>query len=892
MRYLSIWGTLIVLLIALGCSGGSPVSPGNSLAIDPGKTLTSIGNNHVLWGMWDISIDPATMTAQATPLRGVEFTCNVTQFMQKPISPVNMIQLSIGSGSDPSSGYFEVLVTLKHPFPGLNQYGGFDVRGIFMSDGSVSGTYDSTVLRAGADDSHLINADGYTRFWNYPEFTSYNSIFGFTSGKLGPPNHPMSTVNPYKYFADGLDKDSPVTSIDPSSRGMFKTTPGANTRQYDIQFKMNSGNTVFDFQYAVDASWDQPDPSFAPEYPQEAFSASANCQEAFAISVSDAGSTAFYVSPTENGGELVLGVEVYDWQAMTKGASVPDEISAIWVESPVLGSPINLLDSAIILPGSSIVSSVFETTIGTLNLTKSGEEDLFITVESKSPDTYEPQLPGGSTFSYPFASLAAYLDGSVTIGDTSAATTPTVLSIDPNWGYKDKTLTGVTITGTDFDPAASVELEYAPGDTLSVSNIVVVDPTTITFDLDMTDATLGLYDVNVVNPLAAPGVLPDGFEVKLFQAIWPVTQGNPQHTGTIGFNGPNGPTGGSSFSPSWNYTYSDASKGNAVSTFLNDTTAFFSIAFNYLDTNHLPAMAVDLATHTVKWTKVINTTSHSSVVVLGINADGTIVLVWDWPSSDIYGLDADDGSILWGPMVGGISSSDTYATLDNNGNFIIAAPDGIRSIVPSTGTLNWTAAVNSPGYCTPAVGPDGTIYAYSNWLTNAQLNAIDPATGDIKWTTSGMARCDNGVVYNPVTNTIIVNAQGGLFCWKDNGSSASQVWVQSYPYPWFCSSAVAPNGDIYLVDGSGTLRRLDPDTGATLNSSTGWGTGYGSRPAIGDNGLVYVNHDTYFKCANADCTLRWSFYVDVYAGFGAPAIGQDGTVYAARRTNGLCAWHD
>ena len=106
-------------------------------SISEAQSSAAIPGTHQLWGLWTIALDPVTMTADIKPLRGVQFTCNVTQFMQPPSSPVNMISLAILSGSDPNNGYFKVDVTLKHPFPGMNLYRGFDVKGILIAERDV-----------------------------------------------------------------------------------------------------------------------------------------------------------------------------------------------------------------------------------------------------------------------------------------------------------------------------------------------------------------------------------------------------------------------------------------------------------------------------------------------------------------------------------------------------------------------------------------------------------------------------------------------------------------------------------------------------------------------------------------------------------------------------------
>jgi hypothetical protein len=367
----------------------------------------SSGSSHQLWGVWHVQLDPVTMTANITPLRQAMFTCNVTQFMQPPSSPTNMVTLDVLPESDPSSGRFVVNVNLQHPFAGLNKYNGFDVRGIFITNSSVVGSHDPSVSRAGLGDARLRNPDGFTRFWNPSEFLTYESVFGYTKGKLAPPIYPTATVNAYKYFADNLGADAPVESLDPATRGIFRAG-SLNSRRYDIQFAMSGGTPQFDFNYAVDASWSEPDPSFAPDYPPEAFDAAANVQEAFLLKASDAGSSAYYVDIDHRGGEFKFDLEIFDRQGDVDPNGVPGEVSAIWIEGDSLAAPVDVLGTATVLPGSTVISSIFEVDLANLNLNKSGIVSFFATVESSNPATYEPAVPGGSSFAFPDAPLAGY----------------------------------------------------------------------------------------------------------------------------------------------------------------------------------------------------------------------------------------------------------------------------------------------------------------------------------------------------------------------------------------------------------------------------------------------------------------------------------------------------
>jgi hypothetical protein len=520
---------LAAMVFLLGCSGSS-----NPLSSSPlqanGGSVRETGTNHMLWGLWHVTIDPETLTAEASPLRTAEFTCNVTQFMQAPISPTNMITFAFPPGGDPANGFFIVDVTLKHPFPGLYQYNGFDVRGVFMSFGTLSGEHDSSVMRAGPGDSTLLNADGYTRFWNSAEFTSYNTIFGFTSGKLAPPLKPSATINGYKYYADGLDPEAAVESLDPVDRGMF-TAGSTNTRRYEIQFKMVGGKVTLDFNYAVDASWEQPDPSYAPDYPKEAFSMSANCAEAYHLVASDAGSDAYFVDGSNKGGEFKFDLEIFDHQGAVNPGGVPGEVSAIWLESDVLPTPVDVLGSAAIKAGTTIASSIFEIELLSLDLTGSGPVGFLATVESSAPTTYEPQIAGGSAFKYPDAPLAAYFTFTGTVLDH----VPAVLEVtSPNGGETWAVGSAHTITWNPGGVSGTVYIEYSKDDFVSdVHSISTGEANDGTYGwasvADDPSDTVKVRVSSTVNPLVNDKS--DGyFSITAFD--WPTTPVliDPDHT--------------------------------------------------------------------------------------------------------------------------------------------------------------------------------------------------------------------------------------------------------------------------------------------------------------------------------------------------------------------------
>ena len=415
----------ILLIIAgiacgfLGCSAAAPVSPSPGNKLTSGDASASVPQ-HVLWGMWHVVIDQNTGEAEVIPLRGPAFNANVQQFLSPPVSPTNKMIVAVLPTSNLAEGYVEADVTLVHPFPGLNEYSGFDVRGIFMADGTHASQYDPAIKYGDGtlNEAYVLNPDGYTRWWNATEFTDPMPLLSYKPGKLGSEKDPSATLNPYKYYADDLAYDGDVAKMTTANRGVFTPSGPTHKRLYKIQFPMIGGSPSLQFNYAIDASWDQPDPKYAPQYPASSFPASAQCQEAYNISVNTGGSNAWF-NGGNSGGKVHLGVEVFDWQSMVNPSGVPGEIKAIHVESPVMASPMDIFPTSIRTAGSQPTSSVFSTDLtgSALNLTSAGTFPMLISVESVSPNSYQPQIAGGSSFVYPSGPLAAYTMGSVTISN-------------------------------------------------------------------------------------------------------------------------------------------------------------------------------------------------------------------------------------------------------------------------------------------------------------------------------------------------------------------------------------------------------------------------------------------------------------------------------------------
>ena len=109
--------------VMVGCQGSGSKNPSvPNLNLQLSKPTAQSGrsrvpdvrtNGHEMWGLWEISIDPKTMTADIVPLRGSEWHANVVEFMQSPYPASNLGLFVDSSASTPATGYFAVDVTLR-----------------------------------------------------------------------------------------------------------------------------------------------------------------------------------------------------------------------------------------------------------------------------------------------------------------------------------------------------------------------------------------------------------------------------------------------------------------------------------------------------------------------------------------------------------------------------------------------------------------------------------------------------------------------------------------------------------------------------------------------------------------------------------------------------------
>ncbi len=403
------WLFILILFILVGCSD-NPTSPAPSTE-NPVLGESASSSSHQCLGFHMVEIDTESYSVEIIPLRSTEWHFNLTGVLN---STMGVSAAGVPSEHDPANGLFVFDITLAHPFDTSPQLAGFDVKGILITPGTYAV---GSLVYAGADETRLENADGYTRWWNPTEFTS-PGMLGYEDGILAsaPASALTATINPYKLFADILYPTSNLGSVcyEPldSDQGRAVFTAGSsNTRRYEIRFPMDPGPLVV-YGYAIDCAWNPPSPNPPGEVPDD-FPMNANQPEAYRIGIKTVANTLYYDDEFGvGGGVLRLEIGVFDWQGQAAG-NIPPEIDAVRIIAP------DLMPSGVdgILQYKTAEKAVYMADLtGVAEPSEAGETLVICRVASSDGSTY--QQTGAPA---PTDSLSAYQVLALDIPDPDCA---------------------------------------------------------------------------------------------------------------------------------------------------------------------------------------------------------------------------------------------------------------------------------------------------------------------------------------------------------------------------------------------------------------------------------------------------------------------------------------
>ncbi len=514
-RWMTFIAAVVVSMsVAMSCSGGGGniVTPASDTGITPGVSKNTGQSQTHLWGYYDVYIDWVNETVEAVPNRDVMFTANVTDFVNS--DPANLSFFINGTplwtGCPGDAIDVDIDVSIEHPFPGMNMYDGYDVRGVFIGDQSATLLYDGD-LKYGVectdqvmldcwkcpeepceDDCQQISGspDGYTRWFNPPEFPNAG-LFGYTPGVVATSGYEGdATLCPYKYFADGLNKDDNLWTFltTTTNNGVF-TAGSTNTRNYYLRFPMPDPGVKFN--YAILANWEAED-----VHPSNAIEA-VGCE----IEVTD---NLWYESSGSWGGNLIADIDLFGWQ---------HEPSTVQIESTVLNTvhTVSKTTWTTIGEGNHFVLQMHINIPADIVHDAGCVEEIWVIAEYEDSD-YKNDFGESNQVD---DCLTAFFRFCLDVLPESPCTSPeSVEGMSLTCLYLGSKVTGITITGGGFEdiPELSARLDNGVN-SVAFSNLTFVSATELNADLDLGLLPGGTYDVVVSHGPGCDATAEDFFTV-------------------------------------------------------------------------------------------------------------------------------------------------------------------------------------------------------------------------------------------------------------------------------------------------------------------------------------------------------------------------------------------
>ncbi len=254
-----------------------------------------------------------------------------------------------------------------------------------------------------------------------------------------------------------------------------------------------------------------------------------------------------------------------------------------------------------------------------------------------------------------------------------------------------------------------------------------------------------------------------------------------------------------------------------------------------------------------------------------------------------------DGTVKWNhtlPRAIGVFSP----VVDEDNNVYMTSEPFLYAF-DSEGELRWNSSADQHVSTTPAIGPDGTVYAGGG---RGEFYAFDSEDGDLLWSTN----IDSKIRSSPIVtsrNEIYFGSDAGVFYALDGNQGGLTLWTYEVEQPdeehtidldIFGSPAI--DGDtVYFGSFDEFLYALDRNDGSLkwrymMNSQVV------SSPAVGDDGTIYVGDVDGLVALSPEGNKRWFYQVvdeedRTYPVMGSPSIGEDGTIYFGSQDNNIYA---
>jgi hypothetical protein len=249
-----------------------------------------------------------------------------------------------------------------------------------------------------------------------------------------------------------------------------------------------------------------------------------------------------------------------------------------------------------------------------------------------------------------------------------------------------------------------------------------------------------------------------------------------------------------------------------------------------------------------------------TVQFCAVSKDGTVYLVGSSDNQSWFRAYTRAGQLKWS-MPRDEYCSPPALSRDGTAYFISMPRAGNTALtaVDAAGNVRWTLATGGFEWnpVSPAIGPDGTVYAYTGVQSAPEIIAVSPE-GNKLWNTSVLSQVSQLVV-SP-DGTIVVNVPAGHVLAFD--PQGHELWrFYSGAQVNNGGIAVAPDGTVYFS--AGFLFALDKKgaTKWTFKSERTYTTHdyFDGSPIVDEDGTIYV--DSYYHLLYAvtpDGRKKWA----------------------------------